>query len=568
MNLITIISFTFFTALVAVLTYIKTRGGHLGESQDGYYLGGRSLTWGIIAGSMLLTNLNATNFVGLTSQAYKNNMSAMGWEVPTGITLVIVALFLIPRYLKQGITTIPEFIEARYDKGTKTFITYLFLFGFIVNVLPPALYAGALALVRIFDVQVLFGINEVAAIWILVWAIGLIGAAYAIFGGLKAIAISDTINGIGLVIGGLAVPIFALSFLGKGSIGVGLEQVLNTSTDKLNSIGGNADIVPFATLFTGMFLVNLYYWGTNQAIVQRALGAKSLEHAQKGVLIAGLLKVFTPFVVIVPGIIAFHIYGANAFSNPDMVYSTLVNDVLPKPLVGFFAAVMFGAILSTFNSVLNSASTLFAINLVKPRLGEKCTDQKMVKIGRTFSIVVALISMTIAPLIMYAPQGLFNYLQMVNGFFNVPIFTVVFIGYVTKRVPAIGAKVAMTFFVIVYAITQLVFTSHIHFLHILGILFVLSVIIMLVYGKLYPREIPFVLPSNKAVNITPWKNRYIMAAAVIIVMILSYVVFSPLILVKDAIRVIPEGAGFYILTALIVVIIGYIIKKKYGYRDA
>ena len=406
MNTVTIVSFIFFTALVAVLTWLKTRGGHLGDSQDGYYLAGRSLTWGVIAGSMLLTNLNATNFVGLSAQAYTSNMSAMGWEVPTGITLVIVALFLIPRYLKQGITTIPEFIETRYDKGTKTFITYLFLFGFIVNVLPPALYAGALALVRIFDVQALLGISEVAAIWILVWGIGLIGAAYAIFGGLKAIAISDTINGIGLVIGGLAVPVFALSFLGDGSISAGLDQILNNSTAKLNAVGGNKDVVPFATLFTGMFLVNLYYWGTNQAIIQRALGAKSLEHAQKGVLLAGLLKMLTPFIIIIPGVIAYHIYGGNAFSNPDMVYSTLVNDVLPKPLVGFFAAVMFGAILSTFNSVLNSASTLFAINLVKPHLGEKATDKKMVSIGRTFSIIVALISMTIAPLIIYAPQGL------------------------------------------------------------------------------------------------------------------------------------------------------------------
>ena len=568
MNTVTIVSFVLFTALVAVLTWLKTRGGHLGDSQDGYYLGGRTLTWGIIAGSMLLTNLNATNFVGLSALAYTGNMSAMGWEVPTGITLVIVALFLIPRYLKQGITTIPEFIETRYDKGTKTFITYLFLFGFIVNVLPPALYAGALALVRIFDVQVLFGINEVAAIWILVWGIGLIGTAYAIFGGLKAIAVSDTINGIGLVIGGLAVPIFALSFLGDGSISNGLNQILNTSTEKLNSIGGSGDVVPFATLFTGMFLVNLYYWGTNQAIIQRALGAKSLEHAQKGVLLAGLLKMLTPFIIIIPGVIAFHIYGANAFKNPDMVYSTLVNDVLPKPLVGFFAAVMFGAILSTFNSVLNSASTLFAINLVKPHLGNKCTDEKMVKVGRSFSLIVAVISMSIAPLIMYAPQGLFQYLQMVNGFFNVPIFTVVFIGYVTKKVPALAAKLAMTFFVFVYAVTQLIIKPEMHFLHILAILFVITVLMMLIIGKFFPREVPFTLPDNKAVDTKPWKHRYIMAAIVIIVMILSYVVFSPLILVKDAVSIIPEGAGWAIIAAVLVVTVGCIIRKKYGYKDA
>ena len=567
MNSVTIISFTLFTVFVALFTYFKTKGKHVGDSQDGYFLGGRSLTAGVIAGSLLLTNLNATNFVGMTAQAYKYNMSVMSWEVASGLTLLIVALYLVPRYLKQGITTIPDFLETRFDVQTKMFVTTLFLISYIVNLLPPTLYSGALALVKIFNVQAMFGVSEVAAIWILVWSIGLIGAAYAIFGGLRAIAISDTINGIGLIIGGLAVPFFALSYLGDGDIMVAFKQITTTSTAKLNSIGSISDPVPFGTLFTGMFLVNLYYWGTDQSIIQRALGAKNLKHAQKGVMIAGLLKVLTPFIVIVPGVIAFHIYGGNAFKNPDTVYSTLVSDVMPKWILGFFAAVMFGAILSTFNSVLNSASTLFALNFVKPLSKKEKTDQDMVRIGRNFAIIIAIISMCIAPLIMYAPQGIFQYFQVVAGFFNVPIFTIILIGYTTKRVPSIAAKISLIIFVASYAAMQLIFKPDLNFLHQLGILFVICIVIMLIIGKICPRKIPYEIPSNNVVDMKPWKGRFVFGGLVAIAMIGMFIIFSPLGLVRTKILVTLPQYIWWVLAAVIVLIIGYLLKNKYNPSD-
>jgi solute:Na+ symporter, SSS family len=568
LNTVTIISFLLFTAFVAILTYYKTKGKHVGDSQDGYYLGGRSLTAGVIAGSLLLTNLNAISFVGMTAQAYKYNMSVMSWEVASGLTLVIVALYLVPRYLRQGITTIPDFLESRFDNQTKMFVTILFLVSYIVNLLPPTLYSGALALVKIFNVQAVFGVSEVAAIWILVWSIGLIGAAYAIFGGLRAIAVSDTINGIGLLIGGLAVPFFALSYLGDGNIMAAFSQITTVSTAKLNSVGSNTDPVPFATLFTGMFLVNMYYWGTDQSIIQRALGAKNLNQAQKGVMIAGLFKVLTPFIIIVPGIIAFHIYGGNAFKNPDTVYSTLVSDVLPKWLTGFFAAVMFGAILSTFNSVLNSASTLFSLNVIKPLSKKKHTDQDMVRIGRNFAIIIAILSMFIAPLIMYAPQGIFQYFLIVAGFFNVPIFTIILIGYTTKRVPAIAAKISLVIFVASYASMQLIFKPELNFLHQLGILFVICVTIMLIIGKFCPRKEPYIIPKNNIVDMKPWKGRFIFGSFIAILMIGMYVAFSPLGFVRTKIAATPGQSVWWIISAVIVLIIGYALKKKYNPEDS
>ncbi len=541
-----VISFVLFSAAVAVITFLKTKSDTL-KTSEGYFLGGRSLTGGVIAGSLLLTNLSAASFVGMSGQAYTQNMAVMGWEVGSGITLILVALFLVPRYLKQGITTIPDFIQSRFDGGTRKFITILFLVSYIVNLLPITLYSGAVAMGQIFNISGIFGITEEQSIWLLVWVIGIIGALYAIFGGLKAVAISDSINGIALVIGGLLVPIFALIFLGGGDIGAGFDTFLNSTPEKFDSIGSEDSYLPFSTMFTGLILVNLYYWGTDQSIIQRALGAKNLKEGQKGVIFAGLLKVLTPLMVIIPGILAFQVLGGG-IENTDTVYPILVNTVMPAPLIGFFAAAMMGAILSTFNSVLNSASTLFALNVYKPAVKKDVSDEKLIKVGKLFAVIIAVVSMFVAPLILNAPDGLFDYLQTINGFFNVPIFTIIFMGYLTKRVPPIAAKVAITFFVSVYAITQLVWDTGLHYLHISAILFVVSCLIMVVIGKLKPMDHDYQMPVKNVVEMKSWKYRYTASSIVIFVMLSMYVVFSQVGLAR------PAGLG--VDTALIVVAIG------------
>ncbi len=520
-----LVSFIIFSVAVGVITYVKTKNDTLSTS-DGYFLGGRSLTGNVIAGSLLLTNLSAASFVGMSGQAYSANMSVMGWEVGSGITLILVALFLVPRYLKQGITTIPDFIQSRFDNVTRQFITILFLVSYIVNLLPITLYSGAIAMGQIFNISEVFQITYAQSIWLMVWVLGIIGSIYAIFGGLKAVAISDSINGIALVIGGLLVPLFAILYLGQGNVSAGFEVFLQSTPEKFDAIGSNSDPLPFSTMFTGLLLVNLYYWGTDQSIIQRALGAKNLKEGQKGVILAGFLKVLTPLMVIIPGILAFQILGPN-IQNNDTVYPMLVSTVLPGPLVGFFAAAMMGAILSTFNSVLNSASTLFALNVYRPAFGKNSSDEQLIKVGKVFALIVALISMIGAPFILNAPAGLFDYLQTINGFFNVPIFTIIFMGYITKKVPPIAAKIAIIFFVSVYAMTQLgVWNTGLHYLHISAILFVISCAIMLIIGKIAPVKEAYVMPINNAVSLTPWKHRYTFSGFVVFVMIGMYIVFS------------------------------------------
>lgn len=544
-----LLSFFFFTGLVVFYTWSRVKN-QKNNSKDGFFLGGRSLTGGLIASSLILTNLSATSFVGMSALSFKGNMSVMGYEVASGITLIIIALFLVPRYLKQGITTIPDFLESRYDLSVKQFVTVLFLLSYIINLLPNTLYAGAMVIGGIFDIESMLGISRFQAILLIASIIGFLGLFYAIYGGLKAVVIADTLNGVGLIVGGLMIPIFGLIVLGDGSFMEGVDVITTNATDKLQAVGAEDDPnVPFSTMFTGLLLVNLYYWGTDQAIIQRALGAKNLKEGQKGVILAGAIKVVTPLFLIIPGIIAYHMFGTvdatGQSYEADTMYTRLVNEVLPKPLVGFFLAAMFGAILSTFNGVLNSSTTLFTLNVYKPIFDKenKLSDEQLVNKGRSFGLFIAILSVGIAPFIMFAPNGLFDLLQRLAGLFSVPIFTIVFMGYITKRVPAMAAKVSLAVFVAAYGIVQFTPASmhdylgplkplaELHFFHQLAVLFVLCCGIMFAIGKVRPRDTDYVLPVNEAMDIKPWEFRF-EASAVILYMVLgAYITFSDLGLV-------------------------------------
>lgn len=286
MNSLQILSFVGFTLLVAVITWWKVRKTDTG-SQQGYFLAGRSLKAPVIAASLMLTNLSTEQLVGLSGQAYKSGMSVMGWEVTSAVTLIFLALIFLPRYLKRGIATIPDFLEERYDKTTRIIIDFCFLIATGVCFLPIVLYSGALALNSLFHVGESLQISHGAAIWLLVILLGLAGILYAVIGGLRAMAVADSINGIGLVIGGLMVPVFGLIAMGKGSFMQGIEQLTTVHAEKLNSIGGPTDPLPIGAAFTGLILVNTFYWCTNQGIVQRTLASKAWRKGKRGAVNGG-----------------------------------------------------------------------------------------------------------------------------------------------------------------------------------------------------------------------------------------------------------------------------------------
>ena len=545
------LTFIGFTAFVAIISFYKTRNTEE-SSSDGYFLGGRSLTAGVIAGSLLLTNLSTEQIVGLNGASYASGLSVMVWETLAAIAMVVTAMFLLPRYLKGGLTTVPGFLATRFDVTTKTLTSVLFLTGYVVVLLPVILYSGSLAISGMFDVPELLGVTHTQSIWICVWGIGIIGSIYAVFGGLKAVAVSDSINAIGLLIGGILIPIFGLMMIGDGSILDGLSTLTTENPDKFKSMGGPADPVPFYTIFTGMMLVQLFYWGTNQQIIQRALGAKDLKEGQKGLLLASFIKILGPLIVVLPGIIAYHLFQGN-LESADSAYPMLVKKVLPGAWVGFFAAVLFGAILSSFNSVLNSSVTLFGIDVYKEHINKNADEKMIVKYGKTFGGILAIASMFIAPLIANA-GSLFDYLQEINGIYSIPILTIIVVGYLTKRVPAIAAKIGLVSGCLLYIISQFFIKDYFinkaletakatgvtdeaaltlvevqaypHFLDVMAILFILNVVIMLIIGKIKPREEPFVQQYTKQVDITPWK--YINHASIIICIIVIgvYVYFA------------------------------------------
>ncbi len=525
-----IITFIGFTALVAIISYLKTKNTDE-KSSDGYFLGGRSLTGVVIAGSLLLTNLSTEQIVGLNGAAFKEGILVMAWETLAAIAMVVTAVFLLPRYLKGGITTVPQFLEKRYDKMTKTITSGLFLTGYAVILLPIVLYSGALAINSMFNVPEMLDVSKNTALWITVWGIGIVGSIYAIFGGLKAVAVSDLINAIGLLVGGLMIPFFGLMAIGDGSVSEGVSSLINANPEKFNAIGGSDSSIPFATIFTGMMLVQLFYWGTNQAIIQRALGAKNLKEGQKGLLLASFIKILGPLIVVLPGIIAFHMFGTT-LENPDEAYPMLVTKVLPSYLVGFFAAVLFGAILSSFNSALNSSVTLFGIDIYQSYIKKDATETQVVWAGKKFGIVLAVVSMCIAPLLVYASDGLFGYLQEANGIYSIPILTIIVVGYLTKFVPAFAAKIGVISGSVLYIISQFIIKpmmgeeNYPHFLHVMAILFALNIIIMLIIGKLKPREVAFELAYTKQLDITPWKYLKITGIAICVIVIGIYIYFS------------------------------------------
>ena len=312
----------------------------------------------------------------------------------------------------------------------------------------------------------------------------------------------------------------------------GLSTLMAEAPEKFNSIGGSDASVPFATIFTGMMLVQLFYWGTNQAIIQRALAAKNLEEGQKGLLLAAFFKILGPLIVVLPGVIAYQIFEGK-LAIPDQAYPKLVSEVLPVGLVGFFAAVLFGAILSSFNSALNSSVTLFGLDIYKAHINPEADEKTVVKYGKLFGIFLAILAMFIAPFIAKAPDGLFGYLQEVNGCYSIPILTIIVVGYLTKRVPAIAAKIGIISGVVLYSISQFILKpfvvgaeSYPHFLHVMAMLFVLNVGIMLLIGKLKPRATAFELAYTEQVSIEPYKHVMQFGAAICVIVIFIYVYFA------------------------------------------
>ena len=517
-------------ALVAYISYRRTVGEV--STQDGYFLAGRGLSSVFIAGSLLLTNLSAAQLIGLNGSAYGYNLSSMGWEVTAAVSTVAMAFIFLPRYLAGAFTTLPQFLSDRFDEGLRRMTVVLFMVGYGLVTIPGVLYSGSIAVLQLFDVPSLISVTYSQGLVITIIIVGCIGAMYAIFGGLRAVAVSDTLNGIGLLIIGVLVPILGLSALGDGSVSAGIQIITSSETDKLNAIGSSNDPTPFGTLFTGMIFANLFHWCTNQYVIQRTLAAKNLAEGQKGVLFSGFFKVLVPFLMMIPGVIAFHLYGSG-MESIDLAYPALIRDVLPKYMAGFFLAVLLGAVFSSFNSLINSAATLFCLDIYSPWKNGSVNEVEMVRVAKVASVLIAIFSFIVAPLLQYAPEGLWQVMRIFTGFYNIPVIAIVVVGLFTRHVPALGPKIVIFFHIIAYALLQFILNDYvnIHFIHLYAILFFLEVGIMLLIGYLIPRETLWIFRKKDLVDLTPWKYAFPCAVSLLSCVVGVYLLFSPIGLV-------------------------------------
>ena len=538
MNIISILSFVVATSAVAIFTYrIVRRMKKSASATDEYFTGGRALTWPIIAGSLLLTNLSTEQLVGLNGDVFGDKaLVGVAWEALAAFAMIATALVFLPKYLASGFTTTPAFLEKRFDKTTRSMVSGLFLFGYVTVLLPVVLYTGSIALTGMFDLNL--------PLWLVIATIGILGSSYAIFGGLKSVAVSDTINGIGLLIGGLAIPILALCALGGGSFFEGISILGRDNPEYLSvlaqtNIDGNVVSVPWPTLLTGMMFIQVFYWSTNQVIVQRAMAAKSLAEGQKGVLFASAMKLVGPLMLCLPGIIALHMSDL-VIDKQDQVYGAIVKHVLPDWSLGLFAAVLMGSILSSFNSALNSASTLFSLQFYKGYINKKATGIQIVSMGKKFGIGLAVASIFIAPLLNQM-ESIFQYLQKVNGLYSVPIIGIFLLGITTKQVPAIAAKVGMVVGMAAYAFFTFIniqdvpdffanVDGDLHWLHGYFISFMGSVLVMLIIGKVKPKTDEEIAISDQRdpapVDMTPWASAKNVSIGIMIVTVGIYLLLT------------------------------------------
>ncbi|MCC9641402.1 solute:sodium symporter family transporter [Rhodopirellula sp. JC740] len=529
MNTTTFVSFLFFTGLVAFLTWWKTRGSDV-DTDEGYFLAGRSLTGVFIAGSLLLTNLSTEQLVGLNGDSFRDGLSVMCWEVVAGISLVVLALVFLPRYLKSGIATIPQFLEERYGRGVRALTAGIFIVAYMLILLPFVLFLGANGLNGMLALNTRFGVSDYTMIWILLVFIASLGGAYAIFGGLRAIAVSDTFNGAGLLVGGLMITYYSLQVIAgtDGGFGAALQKIHEADPDAFHSLGKADESTHWPTLFTGVLLLNFFYWTTNQQIIQRTFGAKNLAEGQKGVLLAAFFKILAPLILVLPGIAAAYLVitvqdtqmvesvGKTAEGEWDSsrAYGSLVARVLPEWLLGFFAAVVIGSILSTFNSVLNSAATLFSLDVYKQYIRPDATTKQVRFSGQLCSFIVAVLAVIAAPLVFYGQAGVFSFFQGLNGVYFIPLASVILLGLFHRTADGRSAMTALVVGLVLMVIGTFfgggddgwlnsTFKNGFHYMGAVFLFLVLLQLAMVAMG--IRRDEPYQQRDAKLVDLTPWK---------------------------------------------------------------
>jgi SSS family solute:Na+ symporter len=426
----------------------REKKGHEKNTED-YFLAGKSLPWWAIGASLIAANISAEQFIGMSGSGFAIGLAIASYEWMSALTLIIVAKYFMPIFIEKKLYTIPEFIEVRFNKNLKTILAVFWIALFIFVNLTSVLFLGAKA------VDTIIGTGDGSMIVYAIIGLGLIAVAYSLYGGLSAVAWTDVVQVIMLVLGGLIATLLALNYVTPdGGIINGINHIYKVAGDKFHMILERThseyfNLPGIAVLIGGMWVANLYYWGFNQYIIQRALAAKSIKEAQRGLAFAAFLKLIIPLIVVIPGIVAFVMYTQpegtamipgveEAFTkidgsiNYDKAYPWLISVFVPTGLKGVVIAALVAAIVSSLASMLNSTSTIFTMDIYKVYINKEASEKKTVNIGRMTAAGALVIAGLLAPLMGNIPQ-MFQYIQEYTGLVSPGILAVFLMGLFWKK---------------------------------------------------------------------------------------------------------------------------------------
>lgn len=421
--------------LIGVAWWVsREKPGHEKTSAD-YFLAGKSLPWWAIGASLIAANISAEQIIGMSGSGYALGLAIASYEWMAAITLIIVGKYFIPIFLEKGIYTMPQFLEDRYDHRVRLIMAIFWLAVYVFVNLTSVLYLGALAINTIAGVDMLHGLVFLATF----------SMVYSIYGGLKAVALTDIIQVVLLIFGGLLVTWLSLDLLSDGNGPVsGFSILMQQAPDKFDMILSPdnphyASLPGISVLVGGMWIMNFSYWGFNQYITQRALAAKNIQEAQKGIVFAAFLKLLMPLIVVIPGIAA--VLLAPDLAKPDQAYPEMMK-LVPSGLLGICFAALVAAVASSLSSMANSISTIFTIDIYKPLINPAASEKKLVFVGRSVALLSMLVAVIVAEPLLGQLDQAFQYIQEFTGFFTPGIVAIFLLGFFWKKATAHSALAA------------------------------------------------------------------------------------------------------------------------------
>ncbi|MBT5383376.1 MAG: sodium/solute symporter [Kordiimonadaceae bacterium] len=420
--------------LIIVASYVsREKAGHEKNTKD-YFLAGNSLTWWAIGASLIAANISAEQIIGMSGSGYAVGLGIASYEWLAAIILMIVGKYFLPIFLKHGIYTMPQYLERRYNRDVKLVLAVFWISVYIFVNLTSVLWLGSLAINTVADVDIVYGLIF----------LGAFAGAYSLYGGLKAVAFTDIIQVVLLIIGGLYLSYITLNMIGNGAgVVEGFISLTEKAPEKFDMILSKdnpfyKDLPGITALIGAVWVLHFSYWGFNQYIIQRALAAKSIKEAQKGIAFAAILKLIMPIIVVLPGIAAAVLNPG--LENPDQAYPQLMT-LMPVGMMGLVFAALVAAIVSSLGSMTNSISTIFTMDIyIHYRPNE--TQRHYVTIGRMVSFISLIIAMICAKPLLGNFDQAFQYVQDFTSFFTPGIVVIFLLGMFWKRTTPTGALAA------------------------------------------------------------------------------------------------------------------------------